>query len=128
MSMRSSSQIVERNVLFRRSYQNGTIRSAIVARMVPTDGRRAQAAQNDERILTAARAVFVGDPGAPIAAVAKEAGVGIGALYRRYPSKEGLLRALCADGLERYIAAVEAALAAHGDAWEAFEGFMRAAV
>src|SRR4051794_34101731 len=93
-----------------------------------TSGRRAQAAENDEKILEAARSVFVADPGAPIAAVAKEAGVGIGALYRRYPSKEGLLRALCADGLERYIAAVEAALAAPGDAWEAFEGFMRAAV
>src|SRR4051794_39467473 len=109
-------------------YQNGTIRSAILGHVVETSGRRAQAARNDERILAAARTVFMTDPGAPIAAVAKEANVGIGALYRRYPSKEGLLRAICADGLARYIAAAEGALASDTDAWEAFAGFMRAAV
>ena len=87
-------------------------------------GRRAQAARNDERILEAARAVFVADPAAPISAVARRAGVGISALYRRYPSKEELLRQLCADGLRRYLAAVEAALADGGDPWAAFAGFM----
>jgi AcrR family transcriptional regulator len=90
----------------------------------PLSGRRAQAARNDAQILDAARAVFVADPGAPISAVAKLAGVGISALYRRYPSKEELLRQLCADGLRRYIAAVEAALADEGDPWAAFAGFM----
>src|SRR4051812_29866467 len=94
----------------------------------PTNGRRAQAARNDTRILEAARAVFVADPGAPIAAVAKEAGVGIGALYRRYPSKEELLRALCADGLRRYIAAAEASVADDGDPWQSFVAFMTRAV
>jgi len=91
-------------------------------------GRRAQAARNDERILEAARAVFIANPEAPIADVAKRAGVGISALYRRYPSKEDLLRTLCADGLQRYIETVEAALADEGDPWEAFAGFMRRAV
>ena len=90
----------------------------------PLSGRRAQAARNDAHILDAARAVFVADPGAPISAVAKRAGVGISALYRRYPSKEELLRQLSADGLRRYIAAVEAALADESDAWAAFAGFM----
>ena len=56
--------------------------------------------------------MFVANPEAPIAAVAERAGVGISALYRRYASKEDLLRRLCADGLARYIAAVEEALAA----------------
>ena len=56
-------------------------------------------ARNDERILASARAVFVADPSAPVAAVARHAGVGMSALYARYPSKEDLLRALCADGL-----------------------------
>ncbi len=91
-------------------------------------GRRAEAARNDERILDAARAVFVADPDAPIAAVAERAGVGISALYRRYVSKEDLLRRLCAEGLERHIAAVEEALADEGDAWEAFANFMRRVV
>jgi AcrR family transcriptional regulator len=91
-------------------------------------GRRAEAARNDERILESARAVFIADPGAPISAVAEHAGVGVGALYRRYPSKEELLRVLCADGLARFINAAEAALADHGDPWEAFAGFMRRCV
>jgi AcrR family transcriptional regulator len=88
-------------------------------------GRRAQAARNDARILEAARQVFVADPGSPVSAVAKRAGVGMSALYRRYASKEELIRNLCADGLERYIAAAEAALADQGEAWSAFADFMR---
>jgi len=92
---------------------------------VPLSGRRAQAARNDQRILEAARAVFVADPGAPISAVADQAGVGISALYRRYRSKEELLRHLSGDGLRRYIAGAEAALADDGDPWVAFVGFMR---
>ena len=92
---------------------------------VPLSGRRAQAARNDQRILEAARAVFVADPGAPISAVADQAGVGISALYRRYRSKEELLRRLSGDGLRRYIAEAEAALADDGDPWAAFVGFMR---
>ncbi|NUT55329.1 MAG: TetR/AcrR family transcriptional regulator [Thermoleophilia bacterium] len=88
-------------------------------------GRIAEAARNDRKILESARAVFVADPEAPIAAVAKHAGVGIGALYRRYDGKEALLRALCADGLRRYIEAAESALADEQDPWDAFAAFMR---
>jgi AcrR family transcriptional regulator len=91
----------------------------------PMSGRRAQAARNDRRILEAARRVFIDKPDAPISAVAAEAGVGISALYRRYPSKEELLRQVCAEGLTHYIAAADAALADDGDAWDAFAGFMR---
>jgi AcrR family transcriptional regulator len=94
----------------------------------PLSGRRAQAARNDRRILEAAREVFVADPGAPISAVAKHAGVGISALYRRYASKEELLRQLSAEGLERYIAAAEAALSDGADPWLAFTGFLRSVV
>jgi AcrR family transcriptional regulator len=91
----------------------------------PMSGRRAQAARNDERILEAAREVFVADPNAPIAAVAQRAEVGISALYRRYASKEELLQRLALDGLKRYIAEAEAAVADEGDPWEAFATFMR---
>jgi AcrR family transcriptional regulator len=91
----------------------------------PLSGRRAQAARNDNRILEAAREVFVADPAAPVSAVADRAGVGISALYRRYASKEDLIRKVSADGLERYIAAAEAALADQGDPWSAFADFMR---
>jgi AcrR family transcriptional regulator len=88
-------------------------------------GRKAQAAHNDEAILDAARAVFMRDASAPVSAVARQAGVGIGALYRRYPSKEDMIRRLCADGLRQYIAAAEIALDRDDGAWAAFEGFLR---
>src|SRR3954451_1775389 len=94
----------------------------------PQSGRRAQAARNDDRIIEAARQVFIANPSAPIAEVAKRAGVGISALYRRYPSKEDLLRELCADGLRRYISAAESAAAAEGDPDEAFARFMERVV
>jgi AcrR family transcriptional regulator len=95
---------------------------------VPQSGRRAQAARNDERILASARAVFIADPGAPIAAVAKHAGVGISALYGRYAGKADLLRKLAGDGLQRFTDEVEAALHDDGDPWEAFAAFMLRAV
>src|SRR6201987_77520 len=76
----------------------------------PLSGRQAEAAPNARRIRESARAVFVADPGAPITAVAKHAGVGISALYTRYGSKEELLRTLCTDGLLIVIDQTEAAL------------------
>lgn len=80
---------------------------------------------NDERILEAARRVLFADPAAPIAEVAKHAGVGISAFYSRYRSKDALLERLCFEGLQQYVAAVEAALADEGDAWMVYRAFMR---
>jgi AcrR family transcriptional regulator len=94
----------------------------------PLSGRRAQAAENDRIILASAKAVFTADPDAPIAAVARHAGVGISALYRRYASKEVLLRTLCADGLQRFTDELTAALADEREPWVAFAEFMRRAV
>jgi AcrR family transcriptional regulator len=94
----------------------------------PLSGRRAEAARNDGRILDAARAVFLANPSAPIAEVAKAAGVGISALYRRYASKEALLRELARDGLTRYIADLSAALDEHGDSWEIYSRCMHRVV
>jgi AcrR family transcriptional regulator len=90
----------------------------------PLSGRQAQAARNDQLILDAARQVFVTDPAAPIAAVADQAGVGMSALYRRYPSKQDLLARLAGDGLRRYLTEAQAALADDGDPWTAFARFM----
>jgi AcrR family transcriptional regulator len=94
----------------------------------PLSGRKAQAARNDETILAAAREVFLADPGAPVSAVAHAAGVGMSALYRRYPSKEDLIRRLCTIGLQTYIDLAEDCLNDDGDPWEAFATFMRRAV
>src|SRR5215469_3068243 len=88
-------------------------------------GRKAQAARNDQIILDAARAVFLADPGAPITAVARHAGVGISALYSRYGSKEELLRKLCTDGLQTVVDETEAALADTRDDWTALTSLMQ---
>ncbi|MEV4239533.1 MULTISPECIES: TetR/AcrR family transcriptional regulator [unclassified Nocardia] len=90
-------------------------------------GRKAQAARNDGLILAAARAIFLADANAPIAAVAERAGVGISALYRRYPSKEVLLRTLCHEGLRRYNAEADAALE-DSDGWRGLVGFLERVV
>jgi AcrR family transcriptional regulator len=97
----------------------------MTSRSAPLRGRQAQAAHNDELILRAAREVFLADPGAPISAVAERAGVGIGALYHRYAGKEDLLRTLCRNGQEIYLAEVRRALAAEEEPWTAFTGFLR---
>jgi AcrR family transcriptional regulator len=90
-------------------------------------GRRGQAVRNDAIILEAARNVFLEDPSAPIAAVAERAGVGFSALYRRYPSKEQLLRQLCHDGLKRFIAEADTSLA-DSDGWRGLTGFIERVV
>ena len=56
---------------------------------------RADAARNRERVLQAAKAVFgTGGPQASLDAVAREAGVGIGTLYRHFPTREALFEAV----------------------------------
>lgn len=92
-------------------------------------GRQAEAELNDQRVLDAAREVFAAQgSGAPVAAVARGAGVGMGSLYRRYGSKEELLQRLCELSMEQQIAAAEDALAADGDAWSALEAYVRRCV
>ena len=88
-------------------------------------GRQAEAERNNVRILEAAREVFIGNPAAPISGVASRAGVGIAALYHRYPSKNALLAQLCLDGQDTYIELVEKALASTEDPWAAYVQWLR---
>src|SRR6201993_69394 len=56
---------------------------------------RADALRNRDRVLEAAKAVFsAGGPDASLEAVAKRAGVGIGTLYRHFPTREALFEAV----------------------------------
>jgi AcrR family transcriptional regulator len=92
----------------------------------PLSGRRREARRNDAAILESAREVFIADPEAPVSAVAEHAGVGISSLYRRFASKEELLRKLCGDGLELYLEIARSAVEDEsGDPWEVFATFMR---
>src|SRR5579872_4677556 len=56
---------------------------------------RADAVRNRERVLEAAKAVFsAGGAEASLEAVARHAGVGIGTLYRHFPTREALFEAV----------------------------------
>ena len=56
---------------------------------------RADAVRNRERVLDAAKVVFnAGGPDASLEAVARRAGVGIGTLYRHFPTREALFEAV----------------------------------
>jgi AcrR family transcriptional regulator len=56
---------------------------------------RADGLRNRERVLEAAKAVFsAGGPDASLEAVARAAGVGIGTLYRHFPTREALFEAV----------------------------------
>jgi AcrR family transcriptional regulator len=71
---------------------------------------RADAQQNRDRIIAAARDVFVElGAGAPLEEVSRRAGTGIATLYRRFPDRHALMHAVVIDALER--AAAEARLA-----------------
>ncbi len=91
-------------------------------------GRKAEAARNDTAILKAARSVFLRDPHARMAEVAHTAGVGVGGLYRRYPSKDALLQKLCGDGLREFVALARGAADDPGDAFDALARFLREVV
>jgi len=99
-----------------------TSEQALIARPQRADARR-----NYEKVLTAAREAFA-EKGESMALeeIARRAGVGIGTLYRHFPTRQALLEALYVDevqGMCRSAAQTDGA-----DPWEAlnswFEGFI----
>jgi AcrR family transcriptional regulator len=86
----------------------------------PDKPLRADARRNRERILKAARAVF-GEQGldAQIDDVARRAKVGVGTVYRHFPTKEALSDALVRERFEEIAGYAEEALQRE-DAWDGF--------
>ncbi|RKQ91190.1 TetR family transcriptional regulator [Solirubrobacter pauli] len=80
---------------------------------------RADARRNRERVLEGAREVFA-EHGrdAQMDDVAKRAGVGVGTVYRHFPTKEALVAALAVSLFEKVLQAGRDALE-HEDPWEA---------
>ena len=82
---------------------------------------RADARRNQEKVLAAAAAAFAeGGLEAQVEDVARRAGVGVGTVYRHFPTKEALVQALAEQHFGRLAAIAEAALEQQGDPWEIF--------
>jgi AcrR family transcriptional regulator len=87
---------------------------------------RRDAAENRDRILAAARSLFVEEGlDAGMDEIARRAGVGVGTVYRRFDSKEELIVAALAD-LPAQLAALIAAAEAAESVAEGFFGFLEA--
>ncbi|MGW5601330.1 TetR/AcrR family transcriptional regulator [Streptomyces rochei] len=89
---------------------------------------RADALRNRERIVTAAREMFVEHgPDVPLDDVARRAGVGNATVYRNFPDRDALVREVVCSVMDRTARAAEVALAESGDAFEALERFVHVA-
>jgi len=89
---------------------------------------RADALRNRERIVTAAREMFVEHgPDAPLDEIARRAGVGNATVYRNFPDRDALVREVVCSVMDRTTAAAELALAENGDAFQALERFVHVA-
>jgi AcrR family transcriptional regulator len=88
---------------------------------------RADAERNRAAVLEAAREMFA-EQGleAPLEEIARRAGVGIGTLYRRFPSRDRLVAAALVDKVAGYADAASEALG-DPDPWAGFVGFVERA-
>lgn len=87
---------------------------------------RVDAQRNLEHVLRAAREVF-GELGygAPMEDVARRARVGVGTVYRRFPSKDVLVRRIAEEETARLTEQAQAALGEEDEPWAALARFLR---
>jgi AcrR family transcriptional regulator len=99
------------------------------ARSVRTTPLRVDAQRNLEHVLRAAREVF-GELGygAPMEDVARRARVGVGTVYRRFPSKDVLVRRIAEEETARLTDQARAALGQEDEPWSALSRFLRTSV
>lgn len=90
---------------------------------------RVDAQRNLEHVLRAAREVF-GELGygAPMEDVARRARVGVGTVYRRFPSKDVLVRRIAEEETTRLTEQARSALSQEEEAWSALSRFLRTSV
>ncbi|MEU6577662.1 helix-turn-helix domain-containing protein [Streptomyces sp. NPDC046805] len=90
---------------------------------------RVDAQRNLEHVLRAAREVF-GELGygAPMEDVARRARVGVGTVYRRFPSKDVLVRRIAEEETSRLTEQARAALNQEDEPWSALSRFLRTSV
>ena len=89
---------------------------------------RADARRNYDHLVVAARKVFAEQGGgASMEAIAKEAGVGVGTLYRHFPKRIDIVEAVYRDDVEALVSLAERSLTDR-EPWDAVEGWLRAYV
>jgi AcrR family transcriptional regulator len=89
---------------------------------------RADARRNQEKLVEAARQVFAKYGGeASMEAIAKQAGVGVGTLYRHFPKRVDVVEALYRSDVDVLVAAADSALSVP-DAWDGLAGWLEAYV
>ncbi|MFF3504243.1 TetR/AcrR family transcriptional regulator [Streptomyces sp. NPDC003247] len=89
---------------------------------------RADALRNRERIVNAAREMFVElGPDVPLDDIARRAGVGNATVYRNFPDRDALVREVVCSVMDRTAEAARQALAQTGDAFSALERFVHVA-
>jgi AcrR family transcriptional regulator len=87
---------------------------------------RADARRNYERLIAAARDVFAKEGGgASMEAIAREAGVGVGTLYRHFPQRIDVVEAVYRDEVDQLVATAEQVIAEF-DPWPAVVAFLEA--
>src|SRR4051795_4372236 len=92
--------------------------------LAPERPKRADARRNYEKLLAAAREAFAErDTEASLDEIARRAGVGIGTLYRHFPTREALLGAIIGEGVRR-LGARAADLSATREPGEALEEWL----
>ena len=84
---------------------------------------RRDAERNRQKLLDAGREVFAEDPGAPFEEIARRAGVGIGTLYRHFPTRDALVEVIYAEHMDEVLAAAEEAADAE-NAWDGLVAFL----
>lgn len=85
--------------------------------------RRADARRNYEKVLAAAREAFAeGGEQTSLEEIARRAGVGIGTLYRHFPTRQALVEAVYVDEVEAVCR--DAAALDDSDAWEALSAWV----
>lgn len=100
--------------------------AATEARRAPRP--RADALRNRERIVTAAREMFVEfGPDVPLDEIARRAGVGNATLYRHFPDRAELIREVVLSVMSRTCAQAEQAAAEEADPFTALRRFVHAA-
>lgn len=81
---------------------------------------RADARRNRDQIVVAAREIFAeAGPDVPMEEIARRAGVGVGTLYRRFPDREALIRAVARESFVKFADEARRAADEAPSAWAA---------